>query len=486
LTSIRFTNRRLDMKNTIQLAAVAILLAIVSQGCGRDDTGGLAPAAANTDPVVFDDNYGDYTTFQAFLNTKVDAVQIDTQVAHESAASLRVTVPDPDPVEWFAGGAFTTDRVRDLSGYNALTFWARANKLATLNVAGLGNDNTGTSKYMAEANDLELTTAWEKYVIPIPLAAKLKNERGLFYIAEGHENDQGYVFWLDDIKFEYLDNISNPRPTMPDETMTTFVGAKVVMEGTETVFDIGGGTDQTVVHQPGYFTFTSSNDTVAAVVNGEIQIVGDGSAEITAKLGDVDVVGKATLQCLMPPSTPAPTPPARDSGDVISLFSNAYSDIDVIHWVAYWDYSNAKVADIQVGGDDVKAYWDLNFAGIEWTQPPNHAAMTIDASEMTHFHMDIWVPEGNTFKIEIVDFGEDGAPYGAPDFIGVFEIPHTLYPQLETGTWVSVDVPLAEFTGLYAQSHLAQLVISTPDFSATVVYVDNVYFYKSTVAAKQD
>jgi hypothetical protein len=464
------------MKSTTQLAALAFLLAFASLGCSRD-TDTLAPATANNDPIVFSDNYGSGATYQAFLDTKTDAVQIDTQVMYQGSASLRVTVPGPDPVEWFSGGAFTTDQMRDLSGYNALTFWARASKTATLNTAGLGNDNTGTSKYTAEVSDLPLTTTWTKYIIPIPLADRLTNEQGLFYFAEGHENNQGYEFWLDEIQFEYLNNISNPRPVMPNKTSTTFVGATVNLDSTRVTFDVAG-TDQTVWHMPGYFSFTSSADTAAAIVNGEIQIVGEGSSEITAKLGAVDVVGKATLNCLMPPSTPAPTPPARNSDDVVSVFSNAYNDIDVVNWVAYWEWSTAKASDINVGGDDVKAYWDLNFAGIEWTQGPNHAAMTIDASAMTHFHMDLWVPTGGTFKIELVDFGEDGAPLGAPDYLGKFEIPHALYPQLTNGQWLSLDIPLSEFYGLHAKGHLGQLVISTPDFTATVVYVDNVYLYK--------
>jgi hypothetical protein len=51
-------------------------------------------------------------------------------------------------------------------------------------VAGLGNDNTGTSKYSAERSAIQLTTAWTKYTLPIPLAAKLAVEKGIFFFAE--------------------------------------------------------------------------------------------------------------------------------------------------------------------------------------------------------------------------------------------------------------------------------------------------------------
>ena len=71
--------------------------------------------------------------------------------------------------------------------------------------------------------------------------------------------------------------------------------------------------------------------------------------------------------------------------DVISLFSNAYTNKTVDSWSAEWDDSD--VADLQVAGDDVKKYTFTNFAGIDFS---NHK---FDASGMTHFHMDIWTPD---------------------------------------------------------------------------------------------
>ena len=84
------------------------------------------------------------------------------------------------------------------------------------------------------------------------------------------------------------------------------------------------------------------------------------------------------------PTTAAPTPtvPAED---VISLFSSAYDDVPVQFWSTDWD--EAEVADARAGDDDVKHYTDLRFAGIDFGETP------IDASGMTHVHMDIWTPE---------------------------------------------------------------------------------------------
>jgi hypothetical protein len=166
------------------------------------------------------------------------------------------------------------------------------------------------------------------------------------------------------------------------------------------------------------------------------------------------------------PTVAAPTPTA-DPADVISLFSNAYNDVPVDTWSAVWDV--ADVADVQIVGDDVKLYTGLVYAGIEFT------TQTIDASSMTHFYMDIWTPDPTAdpavFKVKLVDFGADGAWSGGDD------VEHELSfmaPTLETASWVTLAMPLADFTALTTREHLAQLIISG---DPNTVYVDNIYFW---------
>ena len=175
------------------------------------------------------------------------------------------------------------------------------------------------------------------------------------------------------------------------------------------------------------------------------------------------------------PAEAAPTPTATPS-NVISLFSNAYTNVVVDTWSAVWDV--ADVADVQVAGDDVKLYTNLTFAGIEFT------SQTVDASSMTHFHMDIWTPDPTAdtvaFKVKLVDFGADGAYAGGDDT--EHQLTFTA-PTLMTESWVSIDVPMTDFAGLASQSHLAQMVI---EGDPNTVYVDNVYFYDSATAVEKD
>jgi hypothetical protein len=99
---------------------------------------------------------------------------------------------------------------------------------------------------------------------------------------------------------------------------------------------------------------------------------------------------------------------------------------------------------------------------------------------MTHFHIDVWTPDPtaapNNVKVMLVDFGANGV-YGGGD-----DVSHEITisaPTLQSNKWVSLDIPLANFTGLTTRAHLAQLVLSG---TVSNLFIDNVYLYKSVSA----
>lgn len=434
--------------------------------------GGAPPVdCPSSSDLVFTDEYDDGVTYEAFDGSVLDAVQVDSTTSYVGSRSLIVTIPDvDDPAGSYSGGAFTDSSARDLTVFNALTFWAKATKTATLDVAGIGNDNTGTSMYTAQVNGLSLTTDWQQYVIPFPEPSRLSEERGLYFFAEGPEEGLGYEIWMDEIVFDSLGTITNPRPSIPTQTIDVEVGENVSIGNGSVTFDVGG-TDVVVSAMPGYFTFFSSDQsTVSVAGDGTITAVGVGTAAITATLGGTAATGTVTVNVSEPqaePTTPAPAP-TPDPADVLSLFSDEYTAATTVDtWSAGWD--QADVEDFLIGTDSTKKYTNLVFAGIEFASSP------LDATAMTHFHMDVWTPEETAapavFKVKLVDFGADGAFGGGDD------VEHELTfdeNTTETGTWFSIDVPLASFTNLVTTGHLAQMVISG---DLSTVYVDNVFFY---------
>ncbi|MCF8345658.1 MAG: T9SS type A sorting domain-containing protein [Bacteroidales bacterium] len=173
------------------------------------------------------------------------------------------------------------------------------------------------------------------------------------------------------------------------------------------------------------------------------------------------------------PDAPATTP-TIPADNVISLFSNAYTNVSVDTWSADWD--QADVTDVQIEGDDVKLYTNLVYAGVEFT------SQTIDASAMTYFCMDIWTPDPTAapavFKIKLVDFGADGAYGGGDDVEHELVFDETTTPALVSEEWIHFNIPLADFTGLTTTEHLAQMIISA---DPNTVYVDNVFFHNYAV-----
>ncbi len=461
-------------RKTQLLISTALILVFALSGCTRDLTG-LMPAPFPSEPEVFLDEFGHGIIYQAFLNTKLDALGIDAIETYEGDRSLSFIVPNADdPSGWFAGGALTHPIGRDLTEYDALTFWTKASMPAEVGVFGFGNDNTGNSKYTVEISDVAINTLWKKIILPIPLASKLTQEGGMFHMAAGNVDGNGYKIWVDEIQFERLGTIAHPQPAINSQTINGEVGDSLISFSGASVTMNVAGEDVTVQMTSHYLTFTSSNDTVVTVdEEGIVRLVGAGTASLSAKLGTVDASGTITIISSPPPPKPtvSATTPTQDAVDVVSIFSDTYTNVSVDTWSAEWDAAN--LADFMIGSDNLKKYYNLQYAGIEFTTNP------VDASAMTHFHMDMWTPSSisynSLFKLKLVDFGANGVYGGGDDSEHELTFGYATTPAIVSEAWVSFDIPLTNFTNLTGTGNIAQLIISG---SPNIVYVDNIYFHK--------
>ena len=460
------------------LALAAITLIIFGIGCSDRDPSGLSAARGHIDPLVFGDDYGDDVYFQAFFQTHLTAVSRDSVYAYgglagDGARSLKINIPpEGSSLGIYSGGVLTSSLGRDMADFNALTFYARANHPVTLNVAGFGNDNTGTSLYEAGREVGPLTWDWTFVIVPIPSSSKLLSERGLFTFAEGREElyPLGYDIWIDEIRFADLGNITNPRPYMPSSDKQYFVGSTVNLSGTNTTFDVDGA-DVVVDHMPGYFDFDSSDHSVATIVNNEILVTNVGEATITSTLDGFLVEGEVHVSGYLPPTGTAETP-TLPASDVISLYSSAYADVPVDSWNPHWGGSTTDNDLYMIDGHETRMYSSLNFVGIDFR------SQMIDASEMTHFHLDVYAPFGTTFLIKFGTFNENNGLAGEAELL--FDTTST--PAFNSGGWASLEIPLEDFVFHPSPSEpwerIGQLVLSTYDESALLVLVDNIYWHK--------
>jgi hypothetical protein len=457
--------------NKIGFALMSLLLVL---GCQNDDAN-LQPAKYSANPDVFIDTFSSGLIYAAFSNTVLTAFQVDSDVTYnKTGASMRFDVPNAnDPDGAYAGGAYFTEVGRDLSGFDALTFWAKSSKAATLDVVGFGID-LGANKYPASISGARLTTTWKKYIIPIPDPSKLKIEKGLFYFSEGPENGDGYTFWIDEVKFEKLGNIAQGKALImngANASQTTFVGVNSKIDNVVATFNLPTGVNQAVSISTSYLEFISSNPSVASVdETGLVTSLSAGTAVITAKFGGTVATGSLTINCV---GTYVAAPkPTKLPVNVISIFSNAYTNVPVNYYNGYWQPWQTTVSnDFSVQGDDVLNYTIFNFVGIEFSSP------TVNASAMTHLHLDVFSPgtiaPGRELRVIVVDFGADGVYNGGDD---TRHSTTFTAPTLVSQKWVGIDIPFSSMPNLKSRAHLAQIILEGGDGS--VLYVDNIYYYK--------
>lgn len=440
------------------------LLFSLNISCERDISDDVELATFNNNPEVFIDGFSTGMEYYPYDNSYLEAFSVDDD-AYDGSASMRFDIPNDS----YAGAIFRDDNGgRDLSEYDALTFYAKGSVSGTVDAIGFGQDFI-ENKYAVSMDNTQLTTNWKKYIIPIPDPSKLTQSQGLIWYAEGE--DSAYSIWLDEVKYETLGTIAQPRPKIyegEDIVEEVFTGTSTTISGLSETFNLGSGEDVTLSVAPSYFSFNSSNPSVATVDEyGAVSIVGSGNAIITASLNGIEADGSLTIQSLGE-FVHAPTP-TWDAEDVISIFSDTYSNVSVDFYNGYWEpWQTTTSADFEVDGDNILNYLNFNFVGNQFSNP------TIDASLMSHIHFDVFVPANTTnqmLKITLKDFGSDQADGGDDDTTIDMTYSGT---QLLAGQWNSIDFSLTSFSN---KDHFGQIIYENLGSDLSNFYLDNVYLY---------
>ena len=164
---------------------------------------------------------------------------------------------------------------------------------------------------------------------------------------------------------------------------------------------------------------------------------------------------------ILAPLDSAPTPPSRSDSDVVSIFSDAYTDVTLDELPTTW--SSATFEATTIDTDNIWKLTSLDFLGIV-----TNYANGIDVSAMETLHIDYWVPSGQTNELLVkivntIDGGEDIESLGTT--VG--------------GSWQSIDLDMTGFDGgdLANTEKITQLLIDSDGISG-VVYIDNFYFYR--------
>jgi hypothetical protein len=468
----------------LKFFGLAMLSIMAFTSCEREISDAAVPATFPTTADVYTDNPVGLTdeffeSFDPAFGANTEAFGTDDNEAYLGTSSIRLDIPAPDdPNGGFIGGIFR-DRGegRDLSGYDALTFWIKASRTATFDAIGFGAD-FDQERFVTTRSNIPLSTDWRKVIIPIPEPSKLTQERGLFSFSTGTQstNGVGFTVWIDEIRYENLGTVAQPRPRIlggQDQNAQANINTEIPIIGLSQTFSTTQG-DITVSAAPAYYEFTSSNDSIAVVnESGIVTVVGSGqenpvtgeiennTAQITATIGDVQAEGSLTVEAV--------------DLDILSIFSDVYANVPVDNYNGFYNgdgqTTEGGAPPVNEDGNNVIVYTQLNFVAIEFYGRDGSNVEPKDLTEFEFFHIDIRVDQplvgGETFTIELFNnFATANQTSGAITLNA---------SDLQSGNFVSFDIPLDDFPGLSVRDAVGAIIFSSGGI--TNVSLDNIYFY---------
>ncbi|WP_405607724.1 PKD domain protein [Polaribacter sp. Asnod1-A03] len=197
---------------------------------------------------------------------------------------------------------------------------------------------------------------------------------------------------------------------------------------------------------------------IADALSYQYTEAGTYSVKVVAMGGAIETTEYTTefeVTAILAPLSSASTPSPRNASDVISLFSDAYTDISDIDYNPNWGQQTIYTA-FDLNGDAMIQYSNLNYQGIDF------ATNVQDVSSMETLHIDVWTADATS--IDIYPISSSSAEY-------------FVTKELVADQWNSFEIPLAEFTdqGLVI-SDLKQFKF----VGAGSVFIDNLYFYKAS------
>ncbi len=206
---------------------------------------------------------------------------------------------------------------------------------------------------------------------------------------------------------------------------------------------------------------------VEATVYNKMSILFDfpnQNAGVTYYFDDVSFMPTAATTYVKPVTMAAPTAaaatPSKAAGNVISLFSDAYTNVTGTDFFPNWGQASV-VSDVTIAGNATKKIATLNYEGIQLTGATN-------VSAMTNLHIDTYT-DCLSLDISLINSSAVATP--------AVEKLATVTPTLST--WSGFDIPLSSYSSVVNLTKVDQLkFVCTSPVSNSTLYFDNLYFWK--------
>nr|WP_315218802.1 T9SS type A sorting domain-containing protein [uncultured Flavobacterium sp.] len=187
--------------------------------------------------------------------------------------------------------------------------------------------------------------------------------------------------------------------------------------------------------------------------------------------------------CPVPPATAATTPPNRAPADVVSVFSDKYTNVvpSGVETFGAATYTNFTIVN---PNDTRRLTVTANGQGMQYLYL---VGAPLDLTNFTNMHIDFYiegaVQAGQEFQVFLLNFGAWPSGAGSTKLFKNFDV-----NAIGSGAWYSADIALNTFndTPLTRDKiSLVQIVVNggagAPAFGP--VYIDNIYFHKNTTLA---
>lgn len=163
------------------------------------------------------------------------------------------------------------------------------------------------------------------------------------------------------------------------------------------------------------------------------------------------------------PTEAAPTPPDR-TGELISVFSDKFTDVADTDFNPNWNQSTVVTTE-QIEGNATLKYANLNYQGTQFASP-------LDLSNVDNMHIDVWTGDATSINLSLIS-----GPAGS-----TVETAYSL--PVTQNEWVTYDIPLTEWSSVVDLSDVVQLKIDDAGAGdSPTLYIDNIYFYSGVATS---
>ena len=180
-------------------------------------------------------------------------------------------------------------------------------------------------------------------------------------------------------------------------------------------------------------------------------------SEDTMEIDYVRVYQRSETASNPEPNVAAPTP-TENVSDVISIFSDTYTNISGVDLNPNWNQSTTT-SEVSIQGNNTLKYKNLNYQGTDFSGNQQ------DVSSMTHLHFDYWTADATQLDFYLINATTGGA---GEKFYDV-----DVEDGITTQNWISINVPLTHFTN---QGFTLNDIMQFKVVGNGTVFLDNMYF----------